>query len=671
MSLLDCAIRLAFASSLVLVAGGCSLVDDDPDRRTDAERPAADRGDETDGKEVCGLETLPSPTKVTADACESGSTAVSETFTRSAGKPDTRKRTFTVDFSSELCLTVDNGGEADPGPDRKGPDGLAAAWIYVDDELVFGPDDFDPQTDRLRKTLDVTEGSHRVRVRLASKPGTSLELEARTAGHEPVGEPAVGDRGNLRVENIAVDHPLFSPNSDGYHDTATFNADNIPTNPPGESSGNFSYEIDWKWKLVDAESCETVQAGPSGTTAVNSPTNVQATWDGTDAGGSIVSDGNYLYQYSADLVRSDGRVLDSVTATARGLVVDTASPDLGIQSFGDPCDTASDPNGCKCPDQTDDGRRCTFAWIPNLTTFESPGEVDTSAFLTSHRDTTTGRWEVIVDLRNYNGGGLVPQHSGTYESIEQLRQYVAELTGVPADSDRTRLFNFDYRQLGYSTPVVRERGIVDGFNHFLLDALTDASGSVTIDDETIDLKTALRTSDGPVPEQLQIAEKRLGEECGYNGNTDGIDDIRAKSCTNLRTANLDPERSNLGIYIFKKRIFGAEVNGSGTVRDEVCIINGIYKCGVRTFQRDIDTSLSSVQYTERADIEAIRDTQSSASSLPAVVSHTDRFFTGPDGETSIIDGFCSEDTASSGILTAPLDSGAGALPGTCIINGIY
>lgn len=706
-SLVRFVVGLTFVTGASLGLVGCADFDDEDaaeSQGTTGALGAADADDEEDGETVCGREVVASPALLPVDPCQDGEVVVDEDVRRTRGEPDGTTSSFTVDETSELCITIDNragvtsdGGDEGSGEgegrgngqgrgnddgssddDDRGEGRVSAAWVYVDGEFVVGPDEFDQETESLQRTLEVAEGEHEVRVRVASKPGAELGVEVKAANalHAEGDQPTTtGDNGILEVSNVAVDHPMFSPNGDGYHDTALFNADNLPGDLPGdlpgEETGDDEYRLEWSWNIIDAETCKRVPAGITGTTRVNSPTNVRALWDGTDGAGSAVDDGQYLYEYSVDLVRSDDRVIDSATATARGVLVDSSSPDTETRDFGARCDPGADPDACRCPADTPDGVRCTFGWIPYLEDFQEPSRVDTSQFITT-RDAEGERPEVVVDLREYNGGGLVPQTEATYRSVEELQSYVAALTGVAPDPDKTRLFNFDYIQLGYSTPVVEKEGVTSGFNHFLLDVITDANGELTIDGRTVDVGAMLASDQTPVPARFEIDNRRTGDGCAYNGNFDGEQTLRARSCSKLRTANLDPAGTNLGVYVLESKVFDIEVDDVGTSRGTHCIVNGIFKCGVRTFHRDADLTSAGVQYIEKnADtlLEA-RDVETRGSETPALVVHTDRTFVEGGGERPL-DGVCARCIASGAAMSTPLDTATGAVSPSCIVNGIF
>ncbi|MFB6350717.1 MAG: hypothetical protein ABEK29_02870, partial [Bradymonadaceae bacterium] len=557
-------------------------------------------------------------------------------------------------------------------PFEKPPARLSAAWVYLDGELILGPDDFDQDVDDARRTRLVPSGSHELRVKVASKPGAKLDVDVRASEvfTDTIRETTTGENGILEVTNVAVDHPMFSPNGDDYHDTALFNADNLPDDAKLNKSA-YDYHLDWNWSLIDADSCDTVDAGLSGTTPVNSPTNVRAHWDGTTSSGTTVGDGSYLYEYQVDLVRSDGTVVDSATATARGVLVDSSETDYEPVSFDDRCDPDTDPNNCRCPQGTADGVRCSYTRVRDLEAVKDASKVDTGKFITTTKDPATGRHRVVVDLRSWNGGGLVPQHNARYRNLEELQSFISTLTGVPADPNDTRLFNFDYVQLGYSTPVVKEYGVVSGFNHFLLDAMTDRDGKMRIGGTTVDLGAMLDSGETPLPEGYTIQNPRTDEHCAINGNTDGKTAFRAKACGHVRTANLDPGGTNLGIYTLQSRMFDVTFDGKGTTRDTHCIINGIIDCRVRTIQRDAELTAAGTEYIESTDgtIRRARDSETSASGLPALVVHSDRHII-DDGTDSVLDGVCSKSVASGAGMSTRLDFAAGAVSPVCIINGI-
>ncbi len=677
--------RLIHGFIIAFVATGlvaCSAFDDDPDSQASAgglqgsddgedDDAEADQTDETfpGSGEVCGREAVPSPAVLPGDPCDHGDLVVDETVRRTAGQPDRETESFQIEAASEVCVTVTNRAGSTDGQGGQGR--VSSARVKLDGEQVFGPDQFGQGADQLRKRIEVGAGEHELDVRVASKPGAELDVAVKAAKTPETDQPTTtGDNGLVTVQNVAVDHPMFSPDGDGYHDTVWFNAGHVPDDLGEEGD----YRLEYTWNVIDVEDCEEVDVDLSGSTPLDGETNVRTHWEGKDSSELRIPGGKYLYEYEVDLVDGEGSVVDSATATARGLLVKSAPGDPGaLQSAGE-CDPEADPYDCKCPpdEELPEGTRCTFGWIPELASFEEPEQVDTSDFVMTHTDEETGRTAVLVDLREYNAGGLVPQHDGTYDSLEELQGYVAELTGVQPDPEQVRLFNFDYMQLGYSTPVVREEGIVQGFNHFLLDVVTDPDGMVTIDGETVDVRAMLGSSETKVPEGYQIHDPREGEECAENGNTDGDHSIEAESCTSIGTVNFDPEGTGLGVYAVNWEIFDVVIDDRGTVRDQHCIINGIFKCGGRTFHRDADLVAAGDEFVEDDDetVSLAREVERIGDQTTSLVVHTDRQFVDQQ-EVTPIDGVCSKSMASANDMSAPLDSAAGAVSDECIINGIF
>ncbi|MFP4598303.1 MAG: hypothetical protein ACLFVJ_08625 [Persicimonas sp.] len=651
--------------------GGCSLVEDaEGDSSSINEQRSALEGDFT--TTVCGMDSRPSPSELAADPCASGELELAENFQRSPGAPIDDARGFELAEDSRVCVTVD-ANDVDAGA------------IYVDGEAVVSPDQF-AEGKSFRYTLDLDAGAHTITAQLQSIPGSSLDVEVRSRPSDEMEPMFIGDSGILEVTNVAVDHPLFSPNGDGYHDDTLFNADNYPRDLPGKELGIYDYYLDWSWEVIDASTCNSIGVVHAGTTEVNSPTNVQALWAGSASDSATVAlssttdtdttveDGSYLYKYDVTLMRSDGMLIDSTETELQGVEVDSSSdPDFGDPVFGTECDPEEDPYKCECPDEPlPDGDRCTYASIHyDLDSFDELSEVNTEEFITTHYDSEEDRYTVIVDLRTYNGGGLIPQGDGTWSSIEDLQKYIEELTGVPADPKQRRLFNFDFIQLGYSTGVVDGEGIVNGFNHFLLDVITDRYGEITFDTGTYDLKELLADSTINVPEEFLINDERTGEECAYNGNTDGDSSVTAKGCTQVQMANLDPDRTNLGIYRIESRIWDLRIDDIGTTRDQHCIINGTYDCRVRTIHREGDMHLGHNHYVEEDTIDQVRDLGVKEAGVAAFIFDVDRHWGGAESTTPI-DGICSDGLAvRNETFDVPLDTAAGAVSESCIINGTY
>ncbi len=672
--------RFALIGTVILATislAGCSLTDSPAPSDTPM---AGQQGSLTESNTVCGYDdVLPSPARFAYDPCQSGDVVLSQTLGgRGIGHHGRGSATsFNLDAKSRVCINVDHHSRFDLPI-------LVDGKIVRPHRLTNGDKEY---------KLELDAGSHRLRVAGAWLSGAQVEVRSSRVR---LGQARVmGENGILELTNVATDHTMFSPNGDGFHDGTYFVADNYPWALPGELSGQFQFHLDWQWEVINADTCESLGVVASGQTAVHSPAHVRADWDGsapttanaaTALGSSVgtstpVADGRYLYIYRADLMRSDGLWIDSVESHPHGMIIDaTSSPDpnaLGTMAFNatamtnpndiTTCDPNTDPYGCNCPTSgLPSDERCTWAMTNQLVRFDDPTTVPTGDFITTTYDSNTGRYKVTVDLRTFNGGGLIPQTNGTFSSIDQLQNYIAELTGVPPDPNHQRLFNFDYVQLGYSTPVFDGQAIT-GFNHFLLDVITDPNGRITIGGTTYDLPTIFGSPDSYVPPLYRINNDRDGDECYINGNTNGSTSVKARSCTQVRVADLDPGRTDLGIYRIRTRMYELKVNGEGTVRQNFCVSKG---CGVRTYQRDGKFGSNRDQYIETSrSVDLARQTSTSNGATPALIIETDRYFD-QTGHNEPIDGVCMHGSVISHNMEVPLAGADGAVPSSCIIDGI-
>jgi hypothetical protein len=659
---------------LLLVLGACSSADD-PETST-----VQDRGAELvsqNGQTVCGWDTLPSPARAAEDPCAEGQMLLEADFGAASGSVSTQS--FELEADSHVCVLLD-------------PSDDAGSSVFIDGDAV-ARDNRQPEGGRY--TIRLEAGQHDLAVRGVAGKADDVKLSASKI--RPGQDVVWGDSGILELTRVMVDHPMFSPNGDHYHDTALFNADNFPHSLPGRASGQYDYFLDWNWEIVEADSCNSLGIVLTGSTPVNSPTNVQALWDGGDStsaanvqalgsstsisAGAAVPDGKYLYRYQANLMRSDGLLIDTVTSRAHGMLVDSTSSrwptsfsassasSLTNSSFILSCDPGNDPHNCQCPSASSlpTGTRCTYSQTSNLETFGDPSNVPTSQFLEAQQD-ESGRWTVVVDLREFNAGGLVPQTSGTFQSVSDLQTYIEDLTGVPADQSQERLFNFDYVQLGYSTPV-HELGAITGFDHFLLDVITDHSGDLTIGSTTYDLAQIFAAGGNSIPARYQINDDRDGDECYHNGNSDGQVEVEARSCTEVRMVNLDPGNTDLGIYRIKTRMFEFLNDGEGTTRENACTSSG---CAVRSYQRDAAEMVVNRDHfiEDGSDVDFVDEYTTVYEALPSLIVETDRDFDF-EGESGVFDGVCSRGAVGTyDSIEIPLDSADGALPEVCVINGI-
>lgn len=88
-----------------------------------------------------------------------------------------------------------------------------------------------------------------------SSGGTSSEVCGLTVSPPPIAIPddtANAKSTHLTVRNAAADHPLLTPNGDGYHDETLFNADFEIVNP---GVAGRSYILDWTVDVTDLTTC--------------------------------------------------------------------------------------------------------------------------------------------------------------------------------------------------------------------------------------------------------------------------------------------------------------------------------------------------------------------------------------------------------------------------------
>lgn len=699
-----------------VLAVGCANVDD----------PNVDMREQQAGL-VCGMDVLPSPQTLPASACENGRTILGPMRFEAGHHNRKQSAEFDVAVAGDICVTMEasghetvvhhlrhrkekhgkghhksrhghgyghdddhhgeghhrsrhghgygNGHDDDHG--NGAPEPYAAPFVWVDGDKIARPVSFsDDRTEET--TVDLGTGSHELKVKIVGQPDAWVDVEVREPFAAIGGTvDMVNADGSLRLTNVATDHPLLTPNGDGHHDDTVFNADVEPLNfLPGKDNGTVDYFLDWEFSVIDLDTCATVDTGITGTTQVNSPTNVRTTWDGTDSTGTLLPNGNYAYVFNVTLVDQFGAVFGSIQSPTYGMIVDASPVDYGetATDLGQ-CDPGSDPTACHCPGSGgvpgSADPNCSFEMVQHLlpeagfpagtqVNYYDPSVIDKS-FITTTQDSSTGRYQVQVDLRTYSGGGLISKGDGVWASEAQLRQWVADMTGVPAASSGN-LFNFDYVQLGTSTGVNLLGRSNHSFNHFFLDAITDDDGFITVGGVSTDLASAF-TDDLGAPAAYQV-DGRTADECTENANTNGVDEIRAKFCAYNTAVSLS-ETTDLGVYDLRSTLFGIEYNGQGTTQDALCLQNGIFSCGIRTVRVPADSlKIESNYFTESGGVaQFTRTTSVDFSDIAAVAFGANR----SDGT----DGVCSRAVATKGGLAVRMDSADGAVPSTCLINGVF
>ncbi len=632
-------------------AVGCANVDADVDLR------------EQQQGLVCGMDVLPSPQTVPATACENGRTVFGPTvFTRDRGTPQAEVATFDVETAGDVCVTVRNSA-------------ISSGHVTINGSAIASPSSFGRDVALIEAEVAATAGANTLDVLLASGPGRTVEIEVREQFTSlNTGLDLVNDDGSLRLTNVATDHPLLTPNGDGHHDETFFNADVEPLNVlPGKDDGTVDYFLQWEFSIVSLDTCTTVDTGITGSTQVNSPTRVTAVWDGTDSFGAVVGDGTYSYVFHVSLVDEFGTFFGAIDSPAYAFSVDSAPANYDeAPAYLGACDPISDPTNCRCPGSGgvpgSMDPNCSFGMIQHLLdgsgfppgtlgNFYDPSVIDLS-FITTTQD--AGRYRVSVDLQTVFSGGLVAKGDGVWDSEAELRQWVADMTGVPLSTGDS-LFNFDYVQLGTSTGVQLLGKANHSFNHFLLDAMTDDNGQITIDGVTTDL-AARFNDDAFAPSQYSL-DGRADDECSHSASTNGGDELRAKFCANNSAVSIG-SATDLGVYALRTSLFGIEFNGNTATQDELCLLNGIFSCGIRTIRVPADSlQIESTYFADAGGVTTVVRTDTAiATDLAAISLVADR----GDGT----DGVCARGVATRDGLVVRIDSADGAVPGTCLINGI-
>jgi hypothetical protein len=649
---------------------------------------------------VCDIEVYPSPTGfpsaqsssnaqqefaastgLSGDPCQDGTIVFSGQYERGTGKPEQVISEFILDTDADVCIISQSGAKG-------------KASLFVDGINIAEPEDFDDQTDIHMDSL--VAGSHGLGVRAVGKPGGYVEVEVRqlASGGGGGGDPdlpapgevridpgtgaldMVNADGSVRLQNVASDHPLLTPNGDGHHDTTVLQALTTPlVELPGKDDGSVAYFVNWEFQVVDLATCNTIDTGLSGSKQINSPTLVEAIWNGSDNTGVQLLPGNYAYLFDGNVVDEFGVSLGNITSPGMGLVIDSLVSDYDESAENRyQCQPATDPEGCKCLDSDgEDVPNCAFAFVRYLLpggtfnfgqtpNYYNPSVLDLS-FITTTLDPVSGRYTVTVDLREQNAMGLVPKGLGIWSSEAILRQWVSDMTGVPLSTDDS-LFNFDYVQIGTTAGVNLFGRTFHTYNHFLLDAMTNEFGQISVGGVTTDLASEFN-NDANAPPRFGVANdsRRAGDECTISGNHDGLNTLRAKFCS-YNTAVKIGNETDLGIYTLRGTVFDVNFNDEFSRQDRLCVIDDFYHCGIRTQGVVADTmEIESSYYLDGTDPEFTRTETVELEDVTGASVSVDRAW----GE----DGVCSRAVAIRDGLAVRMDAADGAVPDSCIINGIF
>jgi hypothetical protein len=166
------------------------------------------------------------------------------------------------------------------------------------------------------------------------------------------------------------------------------------------------------------------------------------------------------------------------------------------------------------------------------------------------------------------------------------------------------------------------------------------------------------------PPAYQVANPREGDECNHGGNTDGANAISAKHCA-YNSAFILGDVSDLGVYALRSTAFDVVYNDDQTTMDRHCFASPLgLECVVRTFQVPADMEIESTLYVENAgDPAHTRTVTTQAEDTTALMFSADR----GDGEG----GVCSRAVTTRDGLAVRVDAADGAVPDSCVINGIF
>ena len=260
---------------------------------------------------VCDLPVIDAPPRAPVDPCRDGELVLQHRFDRAAGAPEEESVPFSIPRAAPVCVTIGPGGDEHHR--------VTAATVRVDDQVIASPDRFDTQTPVIEELLLVAPGEHVLTVRVASRPGTWLDIAIRIGGDD-LRHGLVHGR-HLELFNLFAEPSPFSPALG----PATLSAQGTVLRLAGAGE----YRVRWTLEIRSTETCTVVRAlsgeEPAGTLSTFA---AFATWDGGDDAGARVADGTYAFRLVVRLVRIDGRerVIEELATAQQRLQVDATPP---------------------------------------------------------------------------------------------------------------------------------------------------------------------------------------------------------------------------------------------------------------------------------------------------------------------------------------------------------
>ncbi|MBI5508788.1 MAG: thrombospondin type 3 repeat-containing protein [Deltaproteobacteria bacterium] len=121
------------------------------------------------GVDVSASVAAPTRQALTGDPCRDGTTAFGPVrVERTTGAPTERTFSFIVPPHGSCCLSIASGGVAGHG--------VSAAWLAIDGQEVLDPSQVDQSVTSVEQPVDLAAGPHSLAVRVASVPGSFLDV---------------------------------------------------------------------------------------------------------------------------------------------------------------------------------------------------------------------------------------------------------------------------------------------------------------------------------------------------------------------------------------------------------------------------------------------------------------------------------------------------------------
>src|SRR5262249_55255869 len=121
----------------------------------------------------------------------------------------------------------------------------------------------------------------------------------------------------ISLANLYDNPDPFTPNADGIQDTTQLGVDAIVGELVGSASDNHEYSLAYTFTVRSKTSCNAGRGLTGSEPVTGGSQTVAVTWDGLDASGSLVADGDYAYSARVDLIETHSghsSLIDTVTS---------------------------------------------------------------------------------------------------------------------------------------------------------------------------------------------------------------------------------------------------------------------------------------------------------------------------------------------------------------------